>query len=476
MVYSNGAAYVTNNAINDQAANLENTKFFGKNGSGIAVPIRTATETIGALAVAIHAPHKVKPHQTRLITTLAEIAGNAIYRSNLYERSEEQIQRLTTLRELDTAIASSLDLHITLGIVTENLISKMGADAATVLVFNPDSQMLEYYAATGFENRNISRAPVSLGNSLASQILLSRKAMYIKNIKKEKHLHPTGPLSVETFTSYYAMPLFSKGATRGILETYFRLPFSPTADWLDFLQTLAGQATIAIDNAQLFKNLQQSNQELSLAYDTTLEGWGKALELRDKETQGHTRRVTNLTLKLAQQMGIPESDLLHIRRGALLHDIGKMGVPDNILRKKGALTQAEILEMHKHPQYAYDLLAPILYLRPAMEIAYSHHEWWNGSGYPRGLKGEEIPLSARIFAIIDVWDALSSDRPYRKAWSRKKILEYIKDLSGKQFDPQVLSVFYKMIENETELKDTNSIPKLLNNKVVKKPTKKKRRP
>ena len=211
---------------------------------------------------------------------------------------------------------------------------------------------------------------------------------------------------------------------------------------------LAEQAIIAIDNAQLFENLQRSNQELSLAYDTTLEGWGKALELRDKETQGHTRRVTNLTLELARQMNIPEADLLQIRRGTLLHDIGKMGVSDNILHKDGPLTEEEQFEMRKHPQYAYDMLYPIAYLRPALDIAYCHHEWWDGSGYPRGLKGEEIPLSARIFAIIDVWDALLSDRPYRKAWPHEKVMEYIRDLSGKQFDPQVVDMFFRMIENE----------------------------
>ncbi len=470
-VYSSGTSYDT---ISQALATLDNEKFFGENKNGIAVPIRTATETIGALAVAIHAPNKIKPHQIRLVTTVAEIGGNAIYRSNLYQRSEEQIQRLTTLRELDTAISSSLDLHITLGIMTESLITKMGVDAAAVLVFNTDSQLLEYYAAKGFANREALRVPVSIGDSLASQILLNRKPLYIREIKKAaSELNLSGPILTEKFSSYYATPLFSKGAARGILETYFRNPFSPTADWVDFLHTLAGQASIAIDNAQLFENLQQSNQEISLAYDTTLEGWGKALELRDKETQGHTRRVTNLTLDLARKMGIPESDLLHIRRGALLHDIGKMGIPDNILRKKGPLTNAEITEMRKHPQYAYDLLSPISYLRPAMEVAYSHHEWWNGNGYPRGLKGEEIPLSARIFAIVDVWDALSSDRPYRKAWPNKKIWKYLEGLSGKQFDPRIYEMFCKMMEYDREAKSagTNKHPA---KKTVKKAIKKKR--
>jgi HD-GYP domain-containing protein (c-di-GMP phosphodiesterase class II) len=144
---------------------------------------------------------------------------------------------------------------------------------------------------------------------------------------------------------------------------------------------------------------------------------------------------------------------LHIRRGCLLHDIGKMGVPDHILRKDGKLTEEELVEMRKHAQYAYDMIHPIEYLRPALDIAYCHHEWWDGNGYPQGLKGEEIPLSARIFAIIDVWDALSSDRPYRKAWDYEKILEYIRGLSGKQFDPEVVDAFFNMIENESRFFD-----------------------
>jgi putative nucleotidyltransferase with HDIG domain len=448
MVHSSGLTLVRSSAINNPAGDLENTKFFGEGGSGIVVPIRTTTETIGALAVALNISRKIKSHQIRLITTLAEIAGNAIYRSNLFERSEEQVQRLTTLRELDTAIVSSLDLRITLSILTDHLMKKMGVSAATILVFNPESQTFDYIAAEGFKNRRHVRAPLNIGDGLAGQILLSRRAFYVKDLNEDSSPLELKALKSEQFISYYAIPLFSKGATKGILETYFRQPFSPTADWLDFLHTLAEQAVIAIDNAQLFENLQHSNQELSLAYDTTLEGWGKALELRDKETQGHTSRVTDLTLELARQMNIPEAELLQIRRGSLLHDIGKMGVPDNILRKEGKLTKEEQTEMRKHPQYAYDMLHPIEYLRPALDIVYCHHEWWDGNGYPRGLKGEEIPLSARIFAITDVWDALSSDRPYRKAWPREKILKYIRDLSGKQFDPQVVDMFFRMIETE----------------------------
>jgi len=204
-----------------------------------------------------------------------------------------------------------------------------------------------------------------------------------------------------------------------------------------FLQTLAGQATIAIDNNQLFENLKRSNQELALAYDSTLEGWGKALELRDKETQGHTLNVSELTLKLARHIGVEETQLIHIHRGALLHDIGKMGIPDNILRKPGPLNKKEWEIMRQHPQFAYDMISPIPYLHPALDIPYCHHERWDGKGYPRGLKGKEIPLAARIFSIIDVWDALCSDRPYREAWDKKTIISYIKNESGTRFDPEI---------------------------------------
>lgn len=235
---------------------------------------------------------------------------------------------------------------------------------------------------------------------------------------------------------------------KGVLEVFTKKENHPTQDWLDFLQTLAGQAAIAIDNIQLFKNLQRSSQELILAYDATLAGWGQALELRDKETRGHSDRVVERTLELARRMGIEGEELTHIMRGTMLHDIGKMGIPDHILNKPGTLTEEEWDIMRQHPQYAFDLMNCIPYLRPALDIPYAHHERWDGSGYPRSLKGEEIPLSARIFAIVDIWDALSNKRPYREAWPEDKVLEYIKNTSGIELDPIVVEKFLKLIEEE----------------------------
>ena len=191
--------------------------------------------------------------------------------------------------------------------------------------------------------------------------------------------------------------------------------------------------------------LKELNSELLTAYDKTIEGWSKALDLRDKETEGHTQRVTDLAIKLARAVGIPEADLEHVRRGALLHDIGKMSVPDSILLKPDKLTDEEWVIMRNHPVYAYQWLSSIKFLEPALCIPYCHHEKWDGTGYPRGLKGDQIPLTARIFAIVDVWDALCSDRPYRLAWPKDKAFLHITEQSGKHFDPQVVETFMKNI-------------------------------
>ncbi len=179
-------------------------------------------------------------------------------------------------------------------------------------------------------------------------------------------------------------------------------------------------------------------------YNNTLAGWSRALEIRDKETEGHSHRVTDLTLKLARACGVREDELEYLYQGALLHDIGKMAIPDKILFKKTLLTDEEWGVMRTHPKVAYDMLSSISFLEKALVIPAYHHEWWDGGGYPFGLKGEEIPLPARIFAVVDVWDALLSDRPYRKAWTRDQVISYFKDQSGRQFDPDVVQRFLKL--------------------------------
>jgi PAS domain S-box-containing protein len=227
------------------------------------------------------------------------------------------------------------------------------------------------------------------------------------------------------------------------LETSARAILEPTSKEMIEIQSASRDIT---ERKRAEEDLQQAHNQLRDAYERTIEGWVRALDLRDRETEGHTQRVTEITIRVAAQLGFSEEELSHIKRGALLHDMGKIAIPDHILQKPGPLNEAEWEQMHQHPQYAYDMLAPIEYLRPALDIPYYHHERWDGSGYPHGWKGEKIPLSARLFAIVDVWDALRSDRPYRKAMPRDQVIDYIQENSNLLFDPKLVDHFLKFVE------------------------------
>ncbi|OLE13920.1 MAG: hypothetical protein AUG93_00615 [Armatimonadetes bacterium 13_1_20CM_4_65_7] len=365
------------------------------------------------------------------------------------KRAEEEIKRhlnrLTALRAIDVAIASSLDLSLALNVLLDQVTTQLQVHAAAVLLLNPHTQVLEAAATRGFRSNEIQRTRLRLGEGLAGRAALERRMVSSENLAEAGRSFTRAELlAKERFVAYYAAPLVAKGQIEGVLEVFHRGPFEPTTDWLDFFTALAGQAAIAVDNVHLFSNLETANLELKAAYDNTLEGWVRALDLRDKETEGHTQRVTDLTVRLAKSLGVPEADLVHVYRGALLHDIGKMAIPDAVLLKPGPLTPDERQIIERHPVYAYEFLSAIPYLRQALDIPYCHHEKWDGTGYPRGLKGEQIPLVARIFAVVDVWDALRSDRPYRKGWTDEKALQYIREQAGSHFDRKIVESFFKV--------------------------------
>lgn len=362
-------------------------------------------------------------------------------------RISRQLEFLTALRVIDQTIASTFDLHFSLNILLANTISLLSIDAACVFLLNPKQNILEYTAGIGFITDIIKAARIKLGEGLVGRAALERRLVqYPEPGVEMQDLWLAAALKGENFLSYYGVPLIAKGKVIGVLGLFHRSLKERDQEWMDFLNTLAGQAAIAIDNAQLFDRLQRSNLELSQAYDATIEGWSRALDLRDRETEGHTLRVVELTLNLARRMGLSDGQLIQVHRGALLHDIGKLGVPDGILLKSGPLTDEEWALMRKHPLFAFEMLSPIKYLADAVDIPYCHHEKWDGTGYPRGLKREQIPLTARIFAVVDVFDALTSDRPYRRAWSREQTMSYIKSLDGIQFDPRVVQAFLEMIQ------------------------------
>lgn len=450
-VLATGQAYVSPEFASDPHTREAVRHQIPAGWSAVCVPIRTAQEVIGVFFIAVQLPRQVQPHEIRLLTTLAEIAGNAIHRARLHEQTERRLKQVQALRTIDMAISGSMDLRVTLNLLLEQVTAQLHVDAAAVLLLDPHTQTLEYAAGRGFRSRAIERSFLHLGEGHAGLAALERRIVNIADLTKDPGtLARAMLLAGEGFIAYYGVPLVAKGQVKGVLEIFHRTPLERDPEWLDFLEALASQGAIAIDNAELFTSLQRANVELVLAYDATLEGWVRALDLRHKETEEHTQRVTEMTVRLARAMGISGTELAHVCRGALLHDIGKMAIPDTVLLKPGPLTAEEWEVMRQHPVYAYQLLSPIAYLRPALDIPYCHHEKWDGTGYPRGLKGEEIPLAARSFAVVDVWDALTSDRPYRQAWSQEKALEYIRQQAGAHFDPQIVKVFLRMI-SETKI-------------------------
>jgi putative nucleotidyltransferase with HDIG domain len=403
------------------------------------VPLITQEQLVGVIWLVRST--EINPTEARLLTAIADIAASAIYRASLYEETEQRLQRITALREIDKAITASLDLRVTLSVLVDQVISQLDIDASDVLLFTPETQSLEYAVGIGFRHV-FPRTTRLLSQNYANRAVMERRVIGISNLTEDNpELMEKMRSRGEDFVAYFAVPLISKGQVKGVLELFKRVSYYPNPEWLNFLEMLAGQAAIAIDNAELFENLQRSNINLAMAYDDTIEGWSRTLELRDQETEGHTQRVTEMAVRLARAYGIREADLVHIRRGALLHDIGKMGIPDNILLKPGPLTPDEWEVIRKHPVYAYELLSPIEFLRSALDIPFAHHERWDGNGYPRGLKGEQIPIAARIFSIIDVYDALVNERPYREAWHRERVLAYLRGQSGKHFDPKVVDLF-----------------------------------
>jgi len=439
-VITTGEPYLTDDMATDPRTALPDV--VGP-ANAATVPLIVQGDTIGALGVARRTP-LAKP-EVRILSAIADIAASALRRASLHEQTERRARHLAALHTIDLAISSSLDLRLTLSVLLDQVTDQLGVDAAAVLLLDPHTQALTYAAGRGFRGTAVTRTRLEPGQGFAGLALRERRIVAVPDLPAagEGWVRPEF-LAGEGLAAFYGVPLLAKGQALGVLGIYHRSPLAVDREWLDFLEALGGQAAIAIDSASLFGDLQRSNAELALAYDASLQGWARALELRDYETAGHSDRVTELTLRLGRALGMSEADLAHARRGARLHDIGKMAIPDAILLKPGPLTPEEWEIIRRHPAHAWEMLSTIPFLRPAAEIAHSHHEKWDGTGYPRGLQSEAIPLGARVFAVADVWDALLSARPYKRAWSPEEAREHIRSLSGSHFDPRVAEAFLAM--------------------------------
>jgi len=352
--------------------------------------------------------------------------------------------QLAALMKVGRAINSSLGKKRVLAEVMDRLIELMHAERGFLMLKRPNGE-LAVEVARGIDRVNLDEEVFKVSRTIVERVAATGETILTTNAQDDPRFE--NQLSVAAFRlrSILCAPLKIKDELIGVIyvDNRARSGIFQVQDQ-NLITAFADQAAVAIDNAQLLEDLQQKNRELEEAYQATLEGWVSALDMRDKETEGHTQRVTILTQRLARFMGVSGEALVHITRGALLHDIGKMAIPDSILLKAGALTQDERELIKQHPKFAYDMLKRIEFLRPAIDIPYCHHERWDGTGYPRGLKGEEIPFAARIFPVVDVWDALTSDRPYRKGVPPEEVRERIRAEAGGHFDPQVVDAFLAM--------------------------------
>lgn len=369
-------------------------------------------------------------------------------RKQAEEQVKRQVQHLAALRAVDLAISASMDLPVVLRVLLNQVQQQLKVHSASILLLNPQTQKLNYAAGAGFKSRAVENTDLKLGESYAGKAALERRIIAANDLGTRFSQLATDGMEEDGFTDYMGIPLIAKGAVKGVLEIFNRGPLPEDSQWLNLLDSMASQAAIAIDNATLFEDVQTANESLRQAYDATIEGWARALELRDGDTEGHSSRVATLAVQLARLVGMKEPELIALRRGALLHDIGKMGIPDTILLKSTDLTDKEWQIMRMHPILGKNMLSSIEFLKDSLDVAYCHHEKWDGTGYPEGLKGEQIPLAARIFSVIDGWDALRSDRPYRVAVSDEEAWKYIEENIGKAYDPRIVEKFKIMMKGQ----------------------------
>jgi len=375
-----------------------------------------------------------------------QVAGHvalAVARTRAMEADQQRVQTLLALHETGVDLAGRRDLHGLLEAIVDRACRLLETSMGGLYLLEPDG--LRLTVAKGVLEPYIGRC-LEIGEGASGKAVERRRQVVVDDYQRWADRAPMyRDLPVRSVIS---APILWHDDVLGALHLEHIDVGRFGRQARELVNLFADQAAVAIANARLFDDLGQANVELAQAYDSTLEGWVRALDLRDQETEGHTQRVTEMTLRLAREVDVPEHELVHYRRGALLHDIGKIGIPDRILRKPGPLTDEEHCIMRTHPSLAWEMLSPISYLRPSLVIPVAHHERWDGSGYPRGLQGERIPLSARIFAVVDVYDALRFDRPYRTGWDHVRVVEHLVERAGKDFDPAIVRAFVAMLDSE----------------------------
>ena len=449
-VIATGRPYISDDARNDPL--VARPDLIGDLHATACVPLIAQEQTIGAVWVGHQTA--ISKDEVRLLTAVAAMTANAIQRAGLFEQLERRVSELAILYEMDRRMAASLHVRDIQDFAVQSIPRVIGAEACSLLLWDEWEKALIVRAGEGWPTEYVGKARYRQGEGLVGWVFLERRAANVPDVSadprwqskyREDEKLPSGRARCAL-----AVPLILGKKTLGVLSVVNKIPL-PTPAGVEgpgvsafteadeaILTSVAGQMAVALENARLYEDV----RDLSIA---TIRSLATAIDARDPYTRGHSEGVTRLAVQLARELGWDGADLEMLEFAALLHDVGKIAVPDAILRKPGPLTSEEWDVMHRHPYYSRQIVAPVEPLRRLTPWMYHHHERWDGTGYPDGLKGDAIPLAARIIAVADVWDALRSDRPYRKAWPEEKAWEHIREQAGKHFDPRVVEVFLELL-------------------------------
>ena len=408
-------------------------------------PLLHENRVIGLVGLLCDQPDYFKPDTIQWITALTNAIAPALF---LEESSSRERQTEKLIWQI---LQSDLDAYKTLPIALEVLANLLKADGVIAFSRHRPSRQFDLLLRLGVNNRDLEKLTAGFSAILENEVSSrGNRLIWIEDLwTPPPGLHPISPMREMGFRGYLMLPLIAQDGLYGVLELTWKTSHKVDIHQSYFLERVSDLLAVALRNDSTLKDLRLDNQALSEKYNAMIEGLSKTLELRDIETEGHTRRVSRLTMRLVKHMQIPQEQWDDIQRGALLHDIGKIGIPDAILLKPGSLTDQERQMMQLHVTYAYNILSPIITSQHTLDIVHHHHEHWNGTGYPDGLKELQIPLTARLFSVVDIFDALTSDRPYRPAWSRSQALNYLRDQAGIQLDPQVVKAFLEITDNQS---------------------------
>ncbi len=408
--------------------------------------IGTADEKIGSFVVEY--PGASPLDIDKMLSDFCTLFESALQKMYSQKMIATQVGHISFLKLIGSTITTILDFESIANPLLERIREILDCDATSLYLVDKDAGALVCRARCNFRSIMNGKISVLLGEKYVGIAAEEQRIVSVSNFSDLDESGSFHQMIVrENFSSQHCAPILVGNKTIGVLEVFQRKPFTPTSDWLILFDAIATQTGLALDYNTIFADLQKAFMDLKVSYEATIDGWSRAMDFRDQETEGHSKRVTTLTTTLAVRMGLKGEKIDEINRGALLHDIGKIGIPDSVLKKPGPLDEEEWKLMKRHPVIAFRMLENIPYLKNSLNIPLHHHEKWDGSGYPEGLKGEAIPIEARLFSVVDVYDALTSHRPYRDAWSMEKTVAYIREQSGRQFDPTVVKEFLAILES-----------------------------